>query len=140
MLEDCSVCDDENALEVVQQQLAQNLIMNVGIGQSDPKDILDFKKMAPETYDLITNLDYPSLENLTKGQKIKNATLYNELFISSNLVELVRLREKFLHCLWERHQLHKIYKFQWRYIGNQKKKYEGIYSPFPFEYARALRR
>ena len=31
------------------------------------KDLLDFKKMQPEIYDIISNLDYTSLESFTKG-------------------------------------------------------------------------
>jgi len=55
-------------------------------------------------------LDYSTLESFLKLEKIKNNYLYKEITLGCNLVELVKLRERMMHCLWEKKVMHGIYK------------------------------
>ena len=67
-----------------------------------------FQNLPPD--DFLMALDYSTLENFLKNEKIKNNFLYKEITFGCNLVEIVKLRERMLHCIWEKKILHRIYK------------------------------
>jgi hypothetical protein len=56
------------------------------------------------------SLDYQTLEMFLKNKKIENNHFYKEITLGCNMVELVKIREKMLHCLWEKKIMHGIYK------------------------------
>jgi len=64
------------------------------------------KKNENVILELLMNLDYVTLEAIFKAQKVPNSHVYREMFLACNAVIFMQIREKLMHTIWEKKQLH----------------------------------